>query len=130
MDKMTRLVKVSGGPGRDVKIDTVNINVTVDYTTCTREQLMERAFAHDVVRLQNGTLRNGTRSEWETWSMAGYAIDGNDIGSGKRGAVNPRVNLRNFLIKNGMDETVADAIVNDDARYEKAVAMMRTLENM
>lgn len=89
MEKMTRKVKVSGGPGRDAKVDSVVIDVTIDYTNVSRDELLKRAFAHDVVRVQNGTLRDGTNAEWKEWSEKGYQVAAETIGSGKRAPVDP-----------------------------------------
>ena len=127
MTTMQREVKVSGGPGRDAKVDSVKIQVSIDYANVDREELTKRAFAHDVVRVQNGILRDGTRAEWAEWEKSGFSIAGEEIGTGKKGAINPRRNLANFLMKNGFSEEDANNIVNDDEKYTKAVEMFKQL---
>lgn len=89
MEKQTRMVGVSGGPGRDPKIDKWTVQVTIDYTDVDRGELIKRAFAHDVIALQNGRLRKMTVAELNALqsSATGYECNGAEIGNGKRGAV-------------------------------------------
>ena len=68
---------VSGGSLPDGS--KFSINITIDYTETTREELIARAFAADVIKLQTG-LRKKTVAELEELERVGLSLTGNEVG--------------------------------------------------
>ncbi len=55
------------------------IAITIDYTETTREELIARAFAADVIKLQTN-LRKKTVAELEGLVTSGLSLTGNEVG--------------------------------------------------
>ncbi len=68
---------VSGGSLPDGS--KFSINITIDYTETTREELIARAFAADVIKLQTN-LRKKTVAELEVLATSGLSLTGNEVG--------------------------------------------------
>ncbi len=55
------------------------IHITIDYTDTSRDELIARAFAADVIKLQTG-LRKKTINELEELGRTGLSLTGNEVG--------------------------------------------------
>ena len=74
---MTDKRKVSGG---DIPKDvSYEIQVTVDYTNVGRNELITRAYAGDVIRIQGG-LRKLTGDKLRKLETDGYSVKGESVG--------------------------------------------------
>lgn len=124
--KKQRKIKVSGKPHPEGM--AWEFNLVVDYTGCTIEDILDDCFAHNVVQLQNGTLRPSTAKELDAIQETGeYRVAYKDIKKGRQPIDRAKV-VREFLINQaGMTPEQAQAVINDPTKLAKVTEMLNAL---
>ncbi len=118
--KVTKLDRrVSGGDlpnGQVWKID-----VTIDYTNTDDKELMERAFASDLIVLQ-GQLRKRSAAELDKLVTTGLEITGEDVRKAAGG-----MSYKSVLMTLGFSEEKAVSILNDPEELEKIKRIIQSM---